>query len=156
MKDGNNCNYDQVIGKIIQSIPAVTQDVWDELGNQKQASYTTYSKGDIIIQEGKLYSAIIIIFNGSIRLERLSKKGRVCINLEITIEDMYGERGLLLGKPSLETVVATSRVDVLLINNSFLKRTLIEHHPNLTSKFYFQICRSLADRYAKVLDSLYK
>lgn len=148
----------EYIGKLIQSIPAKAKSMWEDINaHPKFATVATYSKGDTILEQGILYSVVVVILRGSCRLERRLGDDEVSFfNLEVLGHDIHGSSGFLFKSHSPTSLVANENgVQVLLIKFQLLSQILLETCPTNVICFYYQLCRCLCERYSQQLDSLF-
>jgi len=105
----------------------------------------TFSKGDVILEEGKNYMMVCQIASGSCRIEKNIPESNMCVELGRMREgEVFGEINFITGKPASASVVAESRVDMYVIGPSV--QSVFAKNPGVVIRFYHYLCASLARR----------
>ena len=116
----------------------------------------TYAKGDKIFEQGKIYSFIAVVLEGSCRLERKLPLGETIYFLTHSPPlEVHGDTCFLLNEAASCSLVASEgEVRALLITGNFLRADFIRLYPSLVAAFYFHLCRCLSDRSHRQLEQL--
>jgi CRP-like cAMP-binding protein len=101
----------------------------------------TYDKGEVVMQQGKVYPAMFQIAEGSCRIELHNK-----VLGTVNEGEIFGEIGLLQGSAASAFVIANIDGVVLnVIDGSYLNM-LFYSYPHLAGRFYRYLAKQLGDR----------
>jgi len=105
----------------------------------------TFSKGDVILEEGKKYMMVCQIASGSCRIEENIPDSNMSAVLGVMSEgEVFGEINFMTGRAATASVVAATRVEMYVIGPSV--KTVFSRHPGVVNRFYHYLCASLAKR----------
>ncbi|MFO7735304.1 MAG: cyclic nucleotide-binding domain-containing protein [bacterium] len=85
----------------------------------------TYSTGEIILRKGEISPFLYLIEEGRVKID---KPGETVFFL--SVPDMFGEEGIILGKPSPYTAVAADESKMLLLKKNQLEEFFSTHPEN--------------------------
>eukprot|EP00029_Vermamoeba_vermiformis_P006419 TRINITY_DN2511_c0_g1_i1.p1 TRINITY_DN2511_c0_g1~~TRINITY_DN2511_c0_g1_i1.p1 ORF type:complete len:807 (+),score=231.66 TRINITY_DN2511_c0_g1_i1:46-2466(+) len=101
----------------------------------------SYDKGEVVMQQGKVYPAMFQIAEGSCRIELHNK-----VLGTVNEGEIFGEIGLLQGSAASAFVIASTEEVVLnVIDGSYLNM-LFYSYPHLAYRFYRYLAKQLGDR----------
>lgn len=86
-----------------------------------------YKRGEILVKEGEVSSALFIILSGKVRVLSQDDKSREVIMAVLDIGDCVGEMSLIDGEPHSATVRAETQTDVLVLSRDAFLRCLQEN-----------------------------
>lgn len=139
---------------IIDDDTSMTGPDWDLLlsGSMSftsldQASLV-FHPGDVIVQEGKRYSAIFQIASGSCKIEKAvpgSESHSVVLGI-LKAGEIFGEMSFFTDNSASATVVAEEEVEMYMIDGEFVKTSLSKTHPDVMIKFYRYLCSVISRR----------
>ncbi len=104
----------------------------------------TFETGSIIMKRGEPGNEMYLLLGGEAEVQ-VSAAGVTRPLAELARGDVFGEMGLLRSSMRTADVVALSDVEVLVINEAFLRR-LRQRYPRFASRFFLNIARILSDR----------
>jgi CRP-like cAMP-binding protein len=114
----------------------------DELSNlARQAGTRRLVRGDILFNEGEEPDALFVVLRGRVAIANKSFDGRESVVALMEPGDLFGEMGMLDGRPRSAEGRALEPSEVLVLEYGPV-RTLLEQHPELL----WGVVRMLADR----------
>jgi CRP-like cAMP-binding protein len=114
----------------------------DELTNlARQAGNRRLVRGDILFNEGEEPDALYVVLRGRVAIANKSFDGRESVVALMEPGDLFGEMGMLDGRPRSAEGRALEPSEVLVLEYGPV-RTLLEQHPELL----WGVVRMLADR----------
>jgi len=124
---------------IFEELPERDLEKIAKLGTRK-----VFSKGNVILMEDEIGSALFIIINGKVKVSRLDETGREVILSILGPGEVFGEMSLLDGLKRSATVSALTDTEVLIIyRDDFLN--LLNKHPQIA----ISLLRELTQRLRK-------
>jgi len=93
-----------------------------------------FAPGEAIVRRGQEGRSMFVVIRGNVKVQIPENNIQKVIN-RLTVNDFFGEMGLLTGEPRTATVVAEDEVDVLEIRKSAIK-PIFESNPELMSAVY--------------------
>ncbi|MEN3038753.1 MAG: Crp/Fnr family transcriptional regulator [Candidatus Kryptonium sp.] len=124
---------------IFEELPERDLEKIANLGTRK-----TFTKGNVILMEDEIGSALFIIINGKVKVSRLDETGREVILSILGPGEVFGEMSLLDGMKRSATVSAITDTEVLIIyRDDFLN--LLNKYPQIA----ISLLRELAQRLRK-------
>lgn len=124
---------------IFEELPERDLEKIANLGTRK-----TFSKGNVILMEDEIGSALFIIINGKVKVSRLDETGKEVILSILGPGEVFGEMSLLDGMKRSATVSALTDTEVLIIyRDDFLN--LLSKYPQIA----ISLLRELAQRLRK-------
>ena len=139
---------------IIDEDTSMTSKDWDLL-LAGSMSYTSldqaslcFNAGDVIIQEGKRYSAIFQIASGSCKIEKAlpGNEAHSVVLGTLKAGEIFGEMSFFTDKVASATVVAEEDVEMYMIDGEYVKTTLSKTHSDVMIKFYRYLCSVISRR----------
>jgi len=139
---------------IIEEDTAMTSEDWDLLLSQSM-QYTSlgqqslsYLAGDVVIHEGKKYSAIFQIASGSCKIEKTvpGHEQHSVVLGRLSAGEIFGEMSFFTNNPASATVLAEDDVEMYMVDGDFVKTMLAKSHPAIMIKFYRYLCSVLSAR----------
>ncbi len=102
----------------------------------------TFSKGNVILMEDEIGSALFIIMEGKVKVSRLDETGREVILSILGPGEVFGEMSLLDGMKRSATVSALTDTDVFIIyRDDFLN--LLNQHPQIAISLLKELTQRL-------------
>mgnify|MGYP002631658516 FL=1 len=141
--------------KFLQSVSFFWNLTEEELGyiSEKMVS-KHYDAGQMILLEGSEGEQCFFVMEGSVKITRLSKKGREVILAILSDGDFFGEMSLLDGEFRSANVVALDDTEVLTLNrNDFL--LVLKIYPQIAIRLLKEMATRLrkSDRQISSLSS---
>ncbi len=129
--------------KLLQSVSLFWDLTEEELGyiSEKMVS-KNYDAGQIILLEASEGEQCFFVTEGSVKITRLSKKGREAILAILSDGDFFGEMSLLDGEFRSANVVALDDTEVLTLNrNDFL--LVLKKYPQIAIRLLKEMAHRL-------------
>ncbi len=129
--------------KLLQSVSLFWDLTEEELGyiSEKMVS-KNYDAGQIILLEASEGEQCFFVTEGSVKITRLSKKGREAILAILSDGDFFGEMSLLDGEFRSANVVALDDTEVLTLNrNDFL--LVLKNYPQIAIRLLKEMAHRL-------------
>lgn len=107
-----------------------------------------FNAGDVIIQEGKRYSAIFQIASGACKIEKAlpgSESHSVVLGT-LKAGEIFGEMSFFTEEAASATVVAEEEVEMYMIDGEYVKTSLSQSNPEVMIKFYRYLCSVISGR----------
>lgn len=122
---------------IFEELPERDLEKIAKLGTRK-----VFSKGNVILMEDEIGSALFIIINGKVKVSRLDETGREVILSILGAGEVFGEMSLLDGMKRSATVSAIMDTEVLIIyRDDFLN--LLNKHPQIAISLLKELTQRL-------------
>src|SRR5436190_3126385 len=93
-----------------------------------------FAPGEAIVRRGQEGRSMFVVIRGNVKVQVPENNIQKVIN-RLTVNDFFGEMGLMTGEPRTATVVAEDEVDVLEIRKAAIK-PIFEVNPDLMSAVY--------------------
>lgn len=143
-----------------ESLSDVTESGKDEEFNEddiktllKDSTIRTYSKNEVILQEGEANDCFFRIKSGAIRLEK-TIEGRKSVLTTMGPDQMFGEMSILDKNITSATVVADSNeVELYAVELSLLLE-ILKSNDGLSKRFHKIMAQTLASRLSKPLNDI--
>ncbi len=129
--------------KLLQSVSLFWDLTEEELGyiSEKMVS-KNYDAGQMILLEASEGEQCFFVTEGSVKITRLSKKGREAILAILSDGDFFGEMSLLDGEFRSANVVALDDTEVLTLNrNDFL--LVLKNYPQIAIRLLKEMAHRL-------------
>ena len=129
--------------KLLQSVSLFWDLTEEELGyiTEKMVS-KLYDAGQVILLEASEGEQCFFVTEGSVKITRLSKKGREVILAILSDGDIFGEMSLLDGEFRSANVVALDDTEVLTLNrNDFL--LVLKNYPQIAIRLLKEMAHRL-------------
>jgi extracellular factor (EF) 3-hydroxypalmitic acid methyl ester biosynthesis protein len=110
----------------------------------EKAQITTYSKNEVILQEGRLCESIYMVRKGLVRVERVASGKGVAIAF-LEPGEVFGEMSFLEGVPTSAAVIAHDDVEISVLEKKNLY-SLLTSVPGLSDRFYQSLAHNLSSR----------
>ena len=111
-----------------------------------------YGDGDFIVRQGELGDEMFVILKGTTDVWAGQDEERLRVAKHIR-GDVFGEMALVRHSERSADVVATSAVEVLVVDDSFLQR-IQRRYPRIASRVFLNLTRILSDRLQRMTDQL--
>jgi CRP-like cAMP-binding protein len=102
-----------------------------------------FAPGDVIVRQGDVGGEMYVIIAGTTEVLAGDGGGRQRIN-QLRRGDVFGEMGLVRHAERTADVVAAGNVDVLALDERFLRR-IQNRYPRIASKVFLNLTRILSD-----------
>ncbi|MFL6466982.1 MAG: cyclic nucleotide-binding domain-containing protein, partial [Pyrinomonadaceae bacterium] len=99
-----------------------------------------FAPGEAIVRKGQEGRSMFVVVRGNVKVQIPENNLQKVIN-RLTVNDFFGEMGLLTGEPRSATVVAEDEVDVLEIRKAAMK-PIFEANPELMTA----VCEIIEER----------
>lgn len=110
----------------------------------EKAKITTYSKNEVILQEGRLSESIYMVRKGLVRVERAASGKGVAIAF-LEPGEVFGEMSFLEGVSTSAAVIAQDDVEISVLEKQNLY-SLLTSVPGLSDRFYQSLAHNLSSR----------
>jgi len=121
----------------------------------KGARTITYTKDDVIIEEGQKYQRIYQINKGICRIEKI-KNGKNVVLGHMGVEESFGEISFLQGSGTTASVIADQDGVELCIIEGYFMKMLFGLQRGLASRFFKYLAAGIASRVRQREQDLYK
>jgi len=122
---------------IFEELPERDLEKIAQLGTRK-----TFSKGNVILMEDEIGSALFIIMDGKVKVSRLDETGKEVILSILGPGEVFGEMSLLDGMKRSATVSALTDTEVFIIyRDDFLN--LLNQHPQIAISLLKELTQRL-------------
>jgi CRP/FNR family cyclic AMP-dependent transcriptional regulator len=122
---------------IFEELPERDLEKIAKLGTRKK-----FSKGNIILMEDEIGSALFIIINGKVKVSRLDETGREAVLSILGSGEVFGEMSLLDGMKRSATCSALTDTEVLIIyRDDFLN--LLQKYPQIAISLLKEMAQRL-------------
>jgi len=112
--------------------------LWDIVDRLK---IQLYSEGETIIRQGDSGNKFYILLSGNVKVVAKNEKGQIFLSKELTCGNFFGEISVLTGEPRSASIIATTPVELLMLNQEDFK-IILSKYPNLAEKISDKIaCR---------------
>jgi len=92
----------------------------------RQASVQVYLPGEAVVRQGDAGSEFFIILEGSAEV-RIGEGDKVATVATLHAKQFFGEMSLLTGEPRSATIVAQTKLEVVVITKGILERPIMEN-----------------------------
>jgi len=92
----------------------------------RQAAVRVYLPGEVVVRQGDAGAEFFIILEGSAEV-RIGEGGRVATVATLQAKQFFGEMSLLTGEPRSATIVAQTKLAVVVITKETLERPIMKN-----------------------------
>jgi len=92
----------------------------------RQAAVRVYLPGEVVVRQGDAGAEFFIILEGSAEV-RIGEGGRVATVATLQAKQFFGEMSLLTGEPRSATIVAQTKLEVVVITKETLERPIMKN-----------------------------
>jgi CRP-like cAMP-binding protein len=126
-------------------------DADDQAALLARATHLVYSPGDTIVREGSLISAVFVIRQGRVNMER--HDGRTVVFARLDDGDVFGEAALLGRRRASVSYVAVDEVGMDVINAEAIEE-LIAARPEFGVRLFRSLGQGLADHCQQLAETI--
>jgi len=124
----------------LQKVPLFSQCSKKDLNEiAKLTTDMTFPEGTVIMKEGSLASAFVIILSGTATVRRKGRKLKT-----LGPGEFFGELAVLLKRPRLATVTADESLNALVVDRRQLSQ-LLDDVPGLAKKMLYSTAERLVE-----------
>ena len=107
-------------------------------------SLKTFARGQTIIHQDEMSREMYILLNGTAEA-RVNTAGHSRLVARLQHGEVFGDMGLIRGQKQPAEVVAIEDVEVLAINEHFLRRVK-QRYPRIAAQIFFNLTHIMGDR----------